>query len=95
MNKNILFSSIHHSKNLLKNNNKKEKLFSGLLKTNNIFLPNIANKNPSSRGIKNDYFIFGSRINNTPQNNTVNIGFDFSNISKTSNTNYMPLKNKL
>ena len=92
VNQNILFSSKYNSKNKLNNNNKKEKLFSGVLRNNNISFPNIIYNNSSSKGFNTDLFMSGCRINKTPKNNTINFGFDFSNISRTSNTNYIPLK---
>ena len=92
VNQNILFSSKYNSKNKLNNNNKKEKLFSGVLRNNNISFPNIIYNNSSSKGFNTDLFMSGCRINKTPKNNNINFGFDFSNISRTSNTNYIPLK---
>ena len=96
INKNILLTNKYLSKNYLTYNYKKENAYSREIKISNISLPNIMNNYPFSKDLNYNEILFQedkfNRINNTPKNNLLNIGFDFSNISRTSNTNYMPLK---
>ena len=95
INKNILMTSKDLPKNYLSNYSRKEKAYSREIKTSNISLPNIMNNYPFSKDLNyNDILLQDNKYNriNTPKNNLLNIGFDFSNISRTSNTNYMPLK---
>lgn len=96
INKNILLTNKNLPKNYLIYNYKKENAYSREIKTSNISLPNIMNNNPFSKDLNYNEILFQedkyNRINNTPKNNLLNIGFDFSSISRTSNTNYMPLK---
>ena len=99
INKNILLANKYLPSNYLTYNSKKENAYSREIKTSNISLPNIMNNNPFSKELNYNEILFQedkyNRINNTPKNNLLNIGFDFSNISRTSNTNYMPLKKSL
>ena len=96
INKNILLTNKYLPKNYLTYNYKKENAYSREIKISNISLPNIMNNYPFSKDLNYNEILFQedkfNRINNTPKNNLLNIGFDFSNISRTSNTNYMPLK---
>jgi hypothetical protein len=95
-NKNILITNKYLPKNYLTYNSKNENAYSREIKTSNISLPNLMNNYPFSKNLNNNEIAFQedkyNRFNNTPKNNLLNIGFDFSNISRTSNTNYMPLK---
>ena len=99
INKSILLANKYMPKNNLDYNSKKENAYSREIKVSNISLPNIMNNYPFSKSLNYNENLFQedkyNRINNTPKNNLLNIGFDFSNISRTSNTNYMPLKTSI